>query len=150
MRTKLPWILLALSVALNVFAVGGFAYTRYTMNMWHREPAERAAMVADKLGLTAEQRTALTGIIGDLRNEMVRARKERGEWRQGLVSRLSDPNFNIATLETEVRHAADERVRFQLQSAQRMRDLILSMNDDQRQKLQRLMASGPPGRPMCP
>jgi uncharacterized membrane protein len=150
MRPTLLWILLALSVALNLFAIGGYAYTRYTMQSWHMAPGDRANMVGDRLGLNADQRATLASILGDLRNEMMRARKERMEWRQSLITRLSDPNFNVGALEAEIRHSAEQRVQFQLESTTRMRALILTLTEDQRQKLQHLLASVPAGRPMCP
>ena len=94
MRGKLPWILLAASVALNVFFVAGVVYSEY----FAPGPAERAerriAEIGERLELTEAQ-------VGDLMALRQRARARRGapredrqEMRARLLDELGRPEFD--------------------------------------------------------
>ena len=57
LRAALPWILVALSVTLNVFFVGGYYYKRtFDQRLFGGTEQERSRYVAEHLNLSPEQR----------------------------------------------------------------------------------------------
>ena len=67
-RTWLPWVLLALSLVLNIFFIAGFFWTQHAMAMW-RDPDERLEMLDDRLDLNQSQRGQLKQVIEQLRSK---------------------------------------------------------------------------------
>ncbi len=79
MRSKLPWILLAVSVVANIFFAGGALYTLYGRGDHGIEqvsrkldltPAQRQSLQALREGVAA-RRAAMTGAPGGLRDAML-------------------------------------------------------------------------------
>ena len=61
MRYRLPWLLLILSLAFNVFAVAG-VFAPSLLGDDRNMPAQRLATVVERLGLTSEQRDQLIAV----------------------------------------------------------------------------------------
>lgn len=108
MRDKLPWILLAVSLALNLgFAVGAFYYAQMARpgDQW----AVSGESLADRLSLDAEQRAALDAFRERARARRAQRRDERGDWRRALIQELAKPELERAALEETLRRGMDRR-----------------------------------------
>lgn len=101
MRKKLPWILLAISVALNIFAVAGFFYAKSQaeMRMLDRSPVMAAAR---ELNLTEPQKAAFEKMRNDIRRASDDIRAEMRPVRRQLLDELAKPQPDFA--------AADQRI----------------------------------------
>ena len=91
MKTWLPWVLLALSLALNLFLVAGFFWTRSAVAMW-RDPDARFEMVADRLELTDPQRAQFKEAMETLKSKGFGRWEERREARREIFDMALQPN----------------------------------------------------------
>jgi Spy/CpxP family protein refolding chaperone len=101
MRSKLPWILLAISVALNVFVVGGFFYAKSRAeHRWQHRSS--IASATENLKLTDAQKVALEKMREDIRRSSEDIRNEMRPLRRELLQELAKPQPDFA--------AADKRI----------------------------------------
>ncbi len=94
MRNRLPWLLLTLSLALNVFVVAGVIYSGNLLGSDTKSPSEQLNAVVERLGLSAEQRDQLIA----LRQRTIARREEmranRGGYREALIATLQAPSYD--------------------------------------------------------
>lgn len=131
-RPRLPWILLALSFALNLFFIGGVFWVRTEAHHGHLTPAERVEQVAQELSLDTNQRAAFDGFIRTVRGK---ARQLR-ETNQPLIEKawqdFAKPQPDEAALDKLVEAAADNRRSFQIEAGRALRGFLAVLNEDQR------------------
>jgi Spy/CpxP family protein refolding chaperone len=98
MRSKILWILLAASLALNVFFVGLFWPRLMGHDHWRDRP-DPVAMAAQDFALNDSQVAALE----DLRARIAERREERngdrGSFRSLIIEALRQPAFDRAALD---------------------------------------------------
>ena len=98
MRSKIIWVLLAASLALNVFFVGMFWPRLMGHDHWRDRP-DPVAMAAQDLALDDSQVAALE----DLRARIAQRREERsgdrGGFRSLIIEALRQPAFDRAALD---------------------------------------------------
>lgn len=130
----LPWVLLALSLALNVFFVGGNVYTRMLVERLDKSPDERARLLAERLTLDARQRDA----FGSLRAK-VRARSEkyRGASRNSAARiwaeiRKDKPNQRV--INRNLRVLSKNRLAFQMQASAIAIDFLARLDRQQKER----------------
>jgi len=94
MKTRLPWILLAVSLAFNVFFIGGFLQAHC-----HRKevppPGGRLETLAKNLNLDAAQRQ----VFEQLRGELEQHRSEFAAKREAFINELVKDKPNQKILE---------------------------------------------------
>jgi Spy/CpxP family protein refolding chaperone len=83
MKAKIPWILLAASLAFNVFFAGGYVHAKGRMAK-SRGFKGRARVIARKLKLDDRQQQAFEGILG----EFDQLRKDRAPERDAFMAEL--------------------------------------------------------------
>src|SRR5258708_39475689 len=66
-RSRLPWILLALSLALNLCFIAGVFWVRMEASRAQLSPPARMELVAKQLSLDDNQRAAFERFVGTLR-----------------------------------------------------------------------------------
>lgn len=97
MRSKILWILLAASLALNVFFVGMF----WPRLMDHDHPHDRrdpVAMAAEDFALNESQVAALEGLRARIAERREARNEDRGGFRSLLIEALRQPAFDRAAL----------------------------------------------------
>jgi uncharacterized membrane protein len=128
---RLPWILLALSLALNVFFVGGVFWVR-SQEHGPMGPVERIERLAKRLTLDAEQRAAFERFVGTVR---MKARELR-ETNQPLIDEawqdFAKAQPNEAVVDKLFEAAANNRRNFQLETGRALRAFLVTLNEDQR------------------
>ncbi len=144
MKTWLPWILLAVSLALNIFLVAGFFWSRSAITLW-RDPEARFEMMADRLDLTEPQRTDLRRIVGALKEHGGMAFEAHREVRREILEMALRPNPDRAAILARI----EEVTRNRMQAMAEMLDLTLpflaSLTPQQRSKLKELLEQRPGG-----
>lgn len=144
----LPWVLLALSVALNAFFIGGHVYTR---SLSHRldGPAEaRTSALVKKLELNDQQRTAFR----DSRRAVgTKLRELRGDARphvNKLWDEMTKAEPDEATIDGELKAIGDMRLGFERSALASTRVFMKSLTPDQRREFAEFARErfpGPPG-----
>lgn len=97
MNARLPWVLLAVSLALNLFFAGGVAYMKFTADSGWAAGSSFDAVV-ERVGLSDDRRAGLEAL-----RERMQARRSavRDEWRQGrktLLAELAKPELDQARI----------------------------------------------------
>ena len=94
MRAKLPWILFAASLALNLFFLGGAIVGRVASDGRAPEAEERLAAVAEELSLSQSQLSELRELRQEMRARW-RANRESGQGRRAqMLAELAKPTFD--------------------------------------------------------
>jgi Spy/CpxP family protein refolding chaperone len=127
MTSKLPLVLLGLSITFNVFFAGGFLQAQYASPK--PEIAERSRLVAEQLGLSEEQKQTFARLREDVAARMRQTREATAEARRELWSQVSSGSTDSRKVRDLIEFEADQN-----------RQLHLQMLDDWRQFLQTLTA----------
>jgi uncharacterized membrane protein len=128
---RLPWILLALSLALNLFFIGGVFWVR-SQHHGPMGPAERIERVTKELALNPDQRAAFERFVRTIR---MKARDLR-ETNQPLVDEawqdFAKGQPDEAAVDKLFEAAANNRRNFQLETGRALRAFLATLNEDQR------------------
>jgi Spy/CpxP family protein refolding chaperone len=137
-KTWLPWILLALSLVLNIFFIAGFFWTRHAMAMWH-DPDERLEMMADRLDLNQSQRGQLQKVIEEMRSKGLARMEDRRALRREIVDMALQPNPDRAAIASRIEEASRQRVQAMNDMLDAVLPFLASLSPEQRGKLKDLM-----------
>jgi Spy/CpxP family protein refolding chaperone len=141
----LPWVLLALSVALNAFFIGGHLYVRHFAD---RDPEARISALSDRLGLNEQQRTAYResrrGVAPKFRELRTEARPHVNK----LWEEMAKPQPDQAVIDAELKALADIRQSFERDALASAQSFMKTLTPEQRTKFAdyaRERFPGPPG-----
>lgn len=99
MRSKLPWILLAASVALNLFFLAGVVFYPHVRDHDH-PPRERdpVALAAEEFSLDARHVAALEALRERIAERRQAGRQDREDFRSIIITALEQPAFDREAL----------------------------------------------------
>lgn len=97
-KARLPWILLAVSLALNLFVAGGVIYMKLTAERMTSESDQRLETVVERLDLSAERRAGLEALRARVQTRMAALREERQEGRRNMLAELARPELDRARI----------------------------------------------------
>ena len=138
MKRWLPWILLAASLALNIFFVAGFFWTRSAIAMW-RDPEARFEMMADRLDMSEPQRGQLRQIMAELKRKGFTRMDDHRAIRREIVDMALQPNPDRAAILARIEEATRERTQAMTEMLDLVLPLLASLSPEQRDKLKELM-----------
>ncbi len=134
MRVKLLWILLAVSLTANVFLVAGALYTLYGEDNWRTGPGAHIDSVAERLGLSPEQRDGLLALRETARQGRKGSREGRESRRAAFLDELGKPTFDrervLALMEAR---SAQRRARI-VNVAQNLHAYLATLSPEQRRE----------------
>jgi uncharacterized membrane protein len=130
---RLLWVLLALSLALNLFFVGGVFWLRIESSRAQLAPAERFEMVARQLSLDANQRTAFDKFIGMMRMRTRHLRENNQPLIDGIWGELAKAKPDDAMIDHSLDEAAGNRHTYQLETSHALRSFLAVLSDEQRE-----------------
>ena len=113
MQRKLPWYLLAASVALNIFFLAGVFYPHYG---WHGHDHHGPDMIAwstETFELDAQQAEALRELRETIAERRSERSGERGDFRVVILDALRAPDFDREALAVALdarRGASDDMI----------------------------------------
>ena len=132
MRGKLPWVLLAVSLAVNLAFVAGAVHFHMERERLADDPGERVARLAQELRLAPDQEAALLA----LRQKMMAGRKEMraamGERRRALLEELAQPQLDRAQVEAHLRQGAELRTARFATMAEEMHGYLATLSPEQK------------------
>jgi uncharacterized membrane protein len=131
---RLPWILLALSLALNAFFVGGFFWVRGEATRAQMRPAERFELIAHDLNLDTKQRAAFEHFIGIMRMRSRHLREANLPLIEEAWGELAKPKPDDGLIDRNLDTAATNRHAFQLDTSHALRGFLSALSDDQRRQ----------------
>ncbi|WP_299623498.1 periplasmic heavy metal sensor [Pelagibius sp.] len=101
MGGRLPWYLLAASLAVNVFFLAGLAFPQL-FGVSDTPTPDPVAVVAEELELSAAQRADLVALRGRVAERRAAAGGNGGSFRALLIAELAKPAFDRAGLEARM------------------------------------------------
>lgn len=144
MRIRLPWALLAISVALNLFFVGGVIFS----GLQHgpggpggpggpdddQVSDARIAAVSEELGLSAAEHDGLLALRTALRERWQGARGSRDEMHGAMVEALLDPAFDRAAALELSKRRSEPRDQAIADSMVAVHGFLAGLSEEQRHK----------------
>lgn len=130
--SRLPWILLALSLALNLFFVGGVFWVRTQAARAHMSPAERVGLVTKQLGLDVNQRAAFDRFIRTVRMKAHQLRQTNKPLIDDAWQDFAKAQPDEAAVDKLFEEAANNRRSFQIEAGRALRTFLVVLNEDQR------------------
>jgi uncharacterized membrane protein len=139
MRRALPWVLLAISVALNVFFVGGHLYFK-RMAHAHGMPEQADGLPSgvERLDLTPAQRTALAKLRVDTRERVRQSRPMDRDVGLALLDELMKPSRDGATIDSLMRQLNDRRLAYVRPTLDDFAGFLADLKPEQRARVREL------------
>ncbi len=142
MARKILWVLLALSISVNVAVGLGYwdAQRRYEQS---REPRRAAAMLAERLGLTDDQRAEIRAIREGFRGLR---RGHRRDFRAGAAeiwAALAEPEPDFAAIDLLIDAQAARTAALNRDMVRPVAQMLAVMTEEQRERFLELVARRP-------
>ncbi len=139
MPAKLPWVLLAASLLLNLFFAGGVVYSKATAERLREEPASRMAFVADELGLTETERESLIALREAVSVGRAQMRQEGEVFREALLAEMRKPAYDRERVGGLLGGRADLFVDFLTDALSQLHGFLMELPEEKRDDVFALM-----------
>lgn len=134
MSNRLPWALFAVSLALNLFFLGGVGYSWMTTGRLVESPDARLDTVAEQLALSEAEKQGLIDLRGRLREVWSATRSQNGRWRATALAVLADDEFDRAEAMRLTRERYELRGTAVVDSMQELHGYLATLSPDQRRQ----------------
>lgn len=144
MRARLPWILFAISLVLNLCAVGGYLYvTRLAHASVGRSPVMAAA---ESMKLTGEQKEKLEALRKSVRQTTQDMRSTVAPLRRELFSEFDKPQPDFAVVDRLIDQISATQAQSQKATARAVNDFQNSLSAEQREEFRQRLREVVVGR----
>jgi uncharacterized membrane protein len=134
-RSRLLWIVLALSLVLNICAVGSFVWAKMQAREVQLTPAERVEAVAKQLALDANQRPAFDRFIRTIRMRTRHLREANAPLGEDIWGELAKAQPDEALLDRSLQSLAENRRTYQIDVGHALREFLVVLTPEQRQTM---------------
>ncbi len=131
MQRKLPWMLFAASMALNILFVSGFLVGQASSGQAD-SAASKLEEVAERLSLSDEQRQGLVDLRGRLAERRAGMRDQKQAQRQAMWAEMAKPEFDRAAFEDQLSARFDQRRDFFVEFAESLHGYLATLSPEQR------------------
>jgi Spy/CpxP family protein refolding chaperone len=133
------WVALAVSLTLNIFVIGGLAWSMFAVPPPPAaNPAERLIDAANSLNLTAEQHAALGKFAAGARDTTRSMRQANAPLMRDMWTEMGKPTPDEQKLSGLADQALDNRRTYQHQMAANLRSFLATLTLDQRKEFSEL------------
>ena len=132
MKPRLPWILFAVSLALNLFFAAGVFYNKLEAERLSAGPDERVAALAEQLGLSEAQQAGLLALREQAMERREAVRSQRQERRTALMAELAKPELDRDRLSELMREGMERRAAGFEQMMVDLHGYLATLSDEQR------------------
>jgi uncharacterized membrane protein len=139
MRARLPWILLAVSVVLNIFFLAGAVWVRVHHPPPWGDPEKRIAAVAKDLSLNETQQAAFERFVRTARMGMRQLREKTQPLLEESWRELAKDQPDEAVLDRAFTAATENRRAYQVEISRSMRQFLATLSPEQREKFLALL-----------
>ena len=131
MGGRLPWYLLAASLAVNVFFLAGLAFPQL-FGAAETPAPDPVAVVAEELELSAAQRADLAALRGRVAERRAAAGSNGGSFRALLIAELAKPAFDRAGLEARMQERRASMSSVVLDVAEDLHGFLATLSPEQK------------------
>ena len=134
---RLPWLLLAVSVVLNLSMVAGFVLTEQKVSRV-ADPAVRPVEVSKALALTPEQLEAFRSLQDSLQERREMFREYMEPVRRAMTDTLIEESFDREAYRKVISKRREVREEFFLQIGEELHDFLQTLNPEQKARFKDL------------
>jgi uncharacterized membrane protein len=134
MSARLPWFLLAVSLAANLFFGAGVAYTVYQERRVAASPEARVDVVAERLGLDDKQHQALMLLRERAEYRRPGLKQAEAPVRAEILKQVAQPEFDRELVLEMLAQRDEERRPYLTEYAEDLHGFLVTLNDDQRRQ----------------
>lgn len=135
MKRTLPWVLLAISLLVNLGFLFGVMQAQQRAERLALAPDARAEAVVERLALRPDQQTKLEELRAAVQER--REASDTGDERTGrqhrFLEELAKPAYDQAAVEALLRDQMDERIRRWARNGADLHDFLGELDEEQRQ-----------------
>ena len=135
MKRRLPWILLILSMILNVALVGGAIYVKGKAEHYRDNPEARAEYLVERLQLSNMQRDALLSLMEELEDLRDRRDDDRDDFRERFLAMLAQPELTRDDVVRELRSGTEGWIEGFAEKTMLMHGFVQELTPEQREEL---------------
>ena len=143
-RRRLPWVLLALSLALNLFFIAGALWFHFHQPLWRMTPEERVERMSAELHLDDAHKETFRRYFRQLGARMLLMRTEVQPLIGDAWAEIGKPQADEAKIDKLFDQAADTRRRFQRELTSQTLAFLATLTPEQRAKFVQLARHPPP------
>ncbi len=133
MTSRLPWFLLAVSLAANIFFAAGVAYTAYQDRRASQSAEARVDIVAERLGLNAAQHEALSLLRERAEMRRPGLRQADAPVRAEILKQLAQPSFDRPLIMGMLESRDEERRPYLAEYAEDLHGFLVTLSAEQRE-----------------
>ena len=134
---RLPWLLLAVSVVLNLSMVAGFVMTEQKVSRV-ADPAVRPVEVSKALALTPEQLEAFTSLQDSLQERRAMFREYMEPVRRAMTDTLIEESFDREAYRQVISKRREVREEFFLQIGEELHGFLQTLSPEQKARFKDL------------
>ena len=134
MRAKLPWVLLAISLAINVGFAAAVFQSRSEVERLAASPDARLEVITQELGLNEQQAADLLALRDRLRAGWQPVSAARRERRLAILTELAEPEIDRAHLAQLMKQGGEEQRAAFARMAADLHSYLRSLTPEQRQR----------------
>ncbi len=134
MRAKLPWVLLAISLALNLGFAAAVFQSRSEAERLTASPGARLQVVTEELDLNEQQAADLLALRDKLRAGWQPLSKARRDRRLAILTELAEPEIDQARLAELMREGGEQQRAAFARMAGDLHGYLQSLSPEQRQR----------------
>jgi hypothetical protein len=138
-KSRTCWIFLALSLAGNLFFVGGYLYANKMVGTLQRSPEARMEQLAKRLQLDDATKQELIEARNSLAASGREFNRSRKELMNGFWSQLNDSSIERQQLETQLTQLGELELTHRLQVLEQVDGFLQQLNPEQQQRLLKLL-----------
>ncbi len=131
MMRKLPWLLLAVSVVLNVSMLAGVFYSERAATRV-ADPAVRPVAVSEALSLTPAQSEAFMALQASLQERRQMFREYMEPVRRAMTEALVEDSFDRESYRKVISKRREVREEYFLQIGEELHDFLRTLTPEQR------------------
>lgn len=135
MKRRLPWILFALSLILNVALIGGAVYVKSMAHHYRDHPDARAEYLSEQLDLDTGQENALIEMMGALAAAEEERQEAREDFRERFLAMLAQPELTRDDIARELESGTEDWIARFSDKMLQMHGFVQTLTPEQREKL---------------
>lgn len=141
MRARLPWILFAISLVINLCVVAGFLYYKRADHRWNQSGSgSTVVFAASKLNLTTEQKARLDTMRQTLRKTQQESSAAVRPLRRALLEEINQPQPDFTKIDKLIDELSVRQAGAIKNAARAIDEFQKSLQPEQRAEFRRLIA----------
>lgn len=139
MKFRISWILLAVSLAANLFFVSGYFYANELAGNLQKSPQARMEHLSKRLQLDESNKKALLEVRDSLVDKSIEFGNSRKQLMQGFWGQLNNREIDRQQLQSKLQQLSELELAHRAQIVSSVDGFLVQLNPGQRHRLLQLL-----------